>query len=234
MLLTQIKKAVLDILFPPVCAVCGREAETFLCGDCFLSIERNSALHCPLCHGRIIDLKHLCHPQSLFILGSAGSYDNTVLQKAIHAFKYQNAKVLAEPLSALLIDYLNSLTKNWDLDISDFIIVPIPLHPRRLKERGFNQSLLLANAIGSFLNLPVVEALRRTKNNKPQVDVKGRLERLKNIADAFSTAAPEAVAKRNILLIDDVFTSGATMTEAARVLKTAGAQKIIALVLAKA
>jgi ComF family protein len=114
------------------------------------------------------------------------------------------------------------------------VILPVPLHGRRLYERGFNQALLLADRIGSRFSLPVCyDNLVRIRPTRPQVELSGR-DRVKNVAGAFSLIAPLAVKNCRVLLIDDVFTTGATMNECAKVLKRAGAAHVAALTLARA
>lgn len=231
----RIKNIVLDIFFPPFCVACRayKGRDSFLCDSCAALIKQNTAFFCPLCKNRLPQ-KILCHPKIHYILGAAGNYDDPVLQIAIHGFKYERIKSLSAPLGNILIDYLEGAVKNWDILIQEFLIIPIPLHPRRERERGFNQSLLLAGKVGEHFDIPVVQALRRVKNNSPQVSIKGREARKKNIAGVFKVDRPDLISNKNVILIDDVFTSGATMNEAVQALKDNGAKRIIALVLARA
>jgi ComF family protein len=114
------------------------------------------------------------------------------------------------------------------------LIVPIPLHGSRLYERGFNQALLLADRVGDRFSIPVCyDNLVRTRPTRPQVELSG-LDRVKNVAGAFSLVTPHAIKNSRILLVDDVFTTGATMNECASVLKTSGARYVAALTLARA
>ena len=129
---------------------------------------------------------------------------------------------------------MEDIIKNLKLEIRNFVIVPIPLHPRRRRNRGFNQAKLLAESVAKNFNLPVFENLIRIKNNDPQMKIKGFEARIKNINGCFKIQNPEFIAGKNIILIDDVFTSGATMNEAVKILKSAGAKKTIALVASKA
>ncbi len=124
--------------------------------------------------------------------------------------------------------------KSTDLKLENFIIAPIPLHPGRERKRGFNQAELLAKFIGTKLNLEFTIALKKIKNTKPQAQLKNSEERIKNMEECFRITNPELVENKNVILIDDVFTSGATMNEAVKILKNCGAKKIIAAVLAKA
>jgi ComF family protein len=114
------------------------------------------------------------------------------------------------------------------------VILPIPLHGSRLYERGFNQALLLADRIGDRFSIPVCyDNLVRTRPTRPQVELSG-LDRVKNVSGAFSLLAPHAIKNRNVMLVDDVFTTGATMNECSRILKASGASCVAALTLARA
>jgi ComF family protein len=123
------------------------------------------------------------------------------------------------------------------LKIENFIIVPVPLHRSKERQRGFNQSKLLAKNIAEHLNLKMLDALKRVKNTKQQAQCKNNEQRIKNVEDCFKIKNPETaelIKHKNILLIDDVFTTGATMNEAVRILKQNSCGRIIALVAAKA
>ncbi len=120
--------------------------------------------------------------------------------------------------------------------ISNFspIVVFIPLHHSRERKRGFNQAKLLAEIVAKNFNLELKNVLMRVKNTPPQAQAENREKRRENLFGAFTIIDPDEIKNKNIILIDDVYTSGATMSEAARVLKSRGARKIIALVAAKA
>jgi ComF family protein len=114
------------------------------------------------------------------------------------------------------------------------LIVPIPLHKTRLRQRGFNQALLLASGIGKRFHIPLsYDNLVRLRATRPQVELSGE-ERIKNVAGAFSLVRPRDVRSKTIILVDDVFTTGATMNECAAVLKDAGAAHVMALTVARA
>lgn len=148
------------------------------------------------------------------------------LQDAICAFKYRGKVSLAKPLGALMAHALPA-----ELDI-DFI-VPVPLHPARLRGREFNQSLLLADQLSRQLKKPVSAShLIRAQATEPQTTLT-RQERLRNLRQAFSVKQPDSFAGRRILLVDDVFTTGTTLNECAKVLLKAGAQSVFALTLAR-
>jgi ComF family protein len=138
----------------------------------------------------------------------------------IHQFKYKNIRCLAEPLAVLLNEYLRSNPIPAD------IIIPVPLGSKRLRERGYNQSDLMAQKLGKLLNLPEnTSCLKRINYSLPQARTKSLEERLQNVHGAFTCVGSE-IQNLNILLIDDVSTSGATLDACAQVLKAAGAVSV--------
>jgi ComF family protein len=148
------------------------------------------------------------------------------LQQAIRLFKYQGKVSLAAPLAALMIARLPPL------DSIDMII-PVPLHIERLRQREFNQSLLLADHIGHSLDIPVTYTnLIRTTPTLAQTTL-SRKSRQKNLRRAFAVRRPDAIANRRILLIDDVFTTGTTVNECAKALRKAGSADVFALTLGR-
>ncbi len=237
MFLTKAKDIILDILFPPLCLNCQKhlgDKNKFVCDDCLAAIKFNNTLFCPVCRARLADNKRICHYDNQYLLAAAGNYDDLILQNLIHYFKYKSFKNLAPILGELMIKYLKNVISHSSLVIGYFIVVPVPLHPRRERQRGFNQAKLIAEIVAKKFNWDLFEGLKRIKNNKPQVGLRDSEARTKNMADCFEIENPERVKDKNILLVDDVFTSGATMNEAVRILKANGAKRIIALVIAKA
>lgn len=139
---------------------------------------------------------------------------------------------MAPVLGKLLIKYLNSL--NPKFSILNSVVIPIPLHKSRERQRGFNQAKLMAEYVADYFNLPLVEDLERIKKTESQAKMKNKEERLKNISGCFKITNPNSIKEKNVVLIDDVFTTGDTINEAIKILKENGAKKIIALVAAKA
>lgn len=232
----RVKNIFLDILFPQTCLTCvktliGEEKNRVMCGACVQSIPLYDALYCPVCLRRIPADGAPCHPTSPYILASATHYTHEKVQKLIWQFKYEQWLTAAEPVNALLTSYLRRLPYDWH----DYTVVPIPLHPRRELKRGFNQAAILGNAVSKTLYLPIIKnnlmRVKKTESQKEQADYRARE---KNIAGAFHILHPEEFKAKNIMLVDDVCTSGATLLEAARVLKSAGAKKIVAAVVARA
>jgi len=248
-LLIKAKNIVLDILFPPICLNCQKSLDgrnKLICENCLYSIKLNHTLFCPICRARLADNKRVCahyydydddHDKKkrsfYYYLAAAGNYDDQVLQNLIHYFKYKRVKNLAPVLGEILIKYLDNLSLSI-VNSQGSIVIPIPLHYRRERERGFNQAKLLAKIVAHHFNLTLIEALKKIKNTKPQAKIKDIEKRMKNISNCFAIKSPEMIQNKNIILVDDVFTSGATLTEAVKTLKQNGAKKVIALVLAKA
>jgi ComF family protein len=169
-----------------------------------------------------------CVSRSLAIDGIRAPFrfEGTIRQ-AVYDFKYHNIRALAKPLSILLNEYLAIQPLPAD------VLVPVPLHSKRLKERGYNQSALLAKALGSLTGVPVSnDSLVRAKHTSPQAKTSSLVERLKNVAGAFDCNS-SAFRGLSVLLIDDVATSGATLNAAAIGLKAAGAVTVWGLTLAK-
>ena len=148
-------------------------------------------------------------------------YDDATA-KAIHRFKYGHDTTYSRPLGSMMADYT---LEGFDL------IIPVPLHIKRLRERGFNQSLLLANAIGKRQGIPVDPyILKRTRWTEPQVNLTG-LERKVNVKGAFEVCGD--VRGKRILIVDDVYTTGATVSECSKALKRSGAKEVCVLTLSR-
>ena len=231
--LIKAKNFILDILFPPICLNCkgGLTRNEYLCDTCYNSIRLNTSLFCPVCRLRLAENKKICSHTN-YLLGAAGNYNDMAIRNLIHYFKYNSFENLTPILGEILIKYI----KNCKLKIENFIIVPIPLHRVKERQRGFNQSKLLAKYVAENFNLELADILKRTKNTKPQAQCKNNESRTENIKDCFKIKdlAIESIKNKNILLIDDVFTTGSTINEAVKILKQNGCRKIIALVVAKA
>ena len=148
------------------------------------------------------------------------------MREAIHQLKYGNLRALASPLAQLLNDYLITNL------IPGEVLVPVPLHHRRLRERGYNQSCLLANKLGRLINLPVADSgLTRQRGTPPQARTQSVAERRSSVTSAF-VCHDQRLQGKSVLLIDDVFTSGATLNACATALKASGVTSVWALTLA--
>jgi len=156
-----------------------------------------------------------------------GLYDGPI-REAIHALKYEGKSFLAKPLVGLL----NRAYPFMDYGSYD-LLVPVPLHPKRLRERGFNQALVLARAIGRREGVPCTGfVLRKTRPSAPQIHLSPE-ERQKNVKGSFAVADPAKVRGKRVLLIDDVMTTGSTVNECARELSKAGAARVDVFTMAR-
>lgn len=147
------------------------------------------------------------------------------MREAVHRLKYGGQRALAEPLGDRLVEVVRKLPP------AD-AIVPLPLHPRRERHRGYNQASLLARALGERVGLPVVDAVKRIKDTKDQVHL-NRRERMANVKGAFACVAPDEVRDRRLLLVDDVCTTGSTLLACAEPLFGAKAQSVWGVVVAR-
>lgn len=222
-----------NILFPPLCLSCGGQVRNdgAVCSNCFEKIAINQTLFCGKCGARLPGEKKICHQDFPYLLGAAADYGNPVLKSLVHGLKFKYVKAAARPLGEILIRYGGTL----NLPLEKFSAVPVPLSEKRLRERGFNQSELIAKIFTEHFKLPLlIRALTRSKHAKPQSETKNLSERRGNVRGCFVVKNTTNTSGKNILLIDDVTTSGATLLEAAKALKGAGARKIVALVAARA
>src|SRR4030042_1352201 len=166
-----------------------------------------------------------CH-KKLNGLYFATDYQNQLLKKLIHQFKYEPyVKELAEPLASLIIAHFKLSSKIPQFN-QGWILMPIPLSVKREKKRGFNQAKEISKELSRKINLPLVnDTLFKTKETLPQVELEEK-SRMENPQGAFAVKNKEYIKDKKILLVDDVYTTGATMEEAARVLKNAGAKEV--------
>ncbi|HUZ93049.1 MAG TPA: double zinc ribbon domain-containing protein [Candidatus Paceibacterota bacterium] len=222
---------ILDLLFPPRCVQCGAYADgRALCTRCAKSIRIHHSLFCGSCRARLPEGLKICHKSFPYILGAAADYDAPAIRSLIHALKFRSMQNAAVPLAEFLICYAATIPLP-----ADALAVPVPLSVRRRRERGFNQAELIGGIFAGRFRMPFdPAALVRTKHAKPQSETKTLAERCENVKNCFAVPDAARVADRNIILIDDVTTSGTTFLEAASALKSAGAKKIIALAAAKA
>ena len=194
---------------PPICPVCGtpldKSQEDHWCGNCLKERPHYEATHaCYLYEGAVMD--------------------------AIHQFKYGSKSGLSKFLGPLLARFAGKIFQ----PSPDLLTMPVPLHPKRLRERGFNQSLLLARHVALQLGTTLdFLSLRRIRYTSPQTGL-GKEERRKNVRNAFKLVHEDVVKGKTILLVDDVATTGNTLNECARTLKRSGSRDVFCLVFARA
>ncbi len=226
-MLSKLARSALDFVFPIHCAGCGREGGV-ICKQCANGLERLEPPYCRVCSAPgVSGLCHWCRqdPRVFDSLRSPFRFEGAV-RDAIHRLKYKGERASAALLAGFMAEYLERNPVPADA------LVPAPLHPRRLRSRGYNQSALLALEIGKRLSLPVREDLLvRIRNPRPQVETQSQQERRENVAGNFECRADATGLAP--LLIDDVATTGSTLSECALVLKAAGAASVHAMTLAR-
>jgi len=208
------------------------DSSAFLCPDCLASLVINSTPLCPVCGLRQPNNQPACHHSSPFKLLAATGFHHSPSSALIHTLKFKKLTPIANLIVNLLFVFLVKANISFP---SDTLVIPIPLSLKRQTERGFNQSALLASPIARRFSLNYrPDLLYRKRHTSPQANLK-QADRLRNVADCFALRrfAPALIKSRPILLIDDVFTTGATVTAAANLLKQAGASQITVLVFAK-
>lgn len=224
--LERLNRMALDFLFPPRCTNCGREGE-YICNEC---LTQASAIKPPVCPTCILPItgnrKCDCRFwQSLDRLSSPYVFQG-VIRKAVIQFKFHNLRAIAPFFATLLSRYLTSRPIVYDL------VVPVPLHKKRSRERGYNQALLLAKELSKINGAKLETALKRAFYASSQVNSGSASDRRKNVKGAFVCTNSVVTGKR-ILLIDDVATTGSTLDSCATSLKKAGASTVQALTLAR-
>ncbi len=229
-----------NLIYPNSCLLCRQyilndRKDSIICTNCFAQIKFNVPPFCPKCSRHIAsDLKGIRCKECMYrypafdFAWAACCYNNTI-RELIHLFKYKQKTALRKLFSNLIISFI----KEYNLDIAQFnVIVPIPLFSTKLRERGYNQSLLIAKILSDQFKIPVLDNnLVRVKNTKSQ-SLLDRKERWTNIKGAFKIKNPLIFSDKRILLIDDLLTTGATTSEAANVLKDNGAEIVGVLTLA--
>lgn len=228
----SVARRCLDLLFPPRCAGCQGSGH-LLCPTCLESMQPMTLPMCAHC-GLPLAPQNLCSACQIYQLRLSGlravnTYQGS-LRSCVHALKYAGQTRLAEPLGHLLAEAYQSYGMTAD------VLVPVPLHPERQQQRGYNHAALLARVCAAHIGTPYLpNIIMRRRSTLAQVGLSGR-ERRQNVQDAFACASPQAVnliAGRKILIIDDVCTTGATLEACAAPLFAVGAREVWGLVLAR-
>ncbi len=232
-LVSDIWQGIVDLVYPPKCLVCGDMQASYLCAECEAKINMLDGTACPKCAlPRLESLRCPKCAEQEFSFDSAmsvGIYED-VLKDAVHQMKYSGHRVMAPVLARLMLQALRG--KHWVTGRCG-CIVAVPMHPAKERQRGFNQSELIAKEVGRVLALPVLTGvLVRSKSGVAQVGLS--LERrMENVIGAFSVKRRDAVDGRNVMLIDDVLTTGSTAESAAFALREAGAKEVHVVTVAR-
>ncbi|UFS72393.1 ComF family protein [Geomonas sp. RF6] len=233
-------RALLDILFPPLCHLCKafiqHAGDLHICADCLGKISFITERFCPVCgipFTSPLDDSHLCGPCLLHAppfdsCRSATLYEGPV-RDLVHRLKYDGKVHLALPLGLLMVHALEPLRAQ----VGPELIVPVPLHRRRLRQRGYNQSQLIAEEVGKRWKVPVsVGNLRRVRWTEPQTSLPAA-ERKVNVRGAFEVRYAERLEGKRVLLVDDVLTTGSTVRACAAALKGARAASVCVATVAR-
>lgn len=224
--ITVFTDKIMAFLFPNTCPFCGKVSGTGICDACRKKLPYIREPYCMRC-GKPIrrnedEYCYDCGRHSHFYeSGRAVWLHSSSVRPAIYQFKYHNRRIYSCTFAREMVKEYGRLICKWQIAI----IVPIPLSKSRKRKRGYNQAELLANEIGRIMNIPVdARSLIRKKNTAPQkiMDARGRK---KNLQHAFAWNAPRLQGE-NVLLIDDIYTTGSTIDAAAEILKLAGAEKV--------
>jgi len=232
-------KFIFDVLFPPYCLGCKKEGSwRWLCDDCFSTIEILEYQYCPFCKIRLRTFERRCQLHSKKNLNGlyfATSYENLLVKNLIQKFKYPPfLKELSPSLASLIIVHFILLGKEKISKIfSNSVFIPVPLFKSREKWRGFNQAEKIAKILSEFFKVPLLENnLIKIKKTQPQVEL-SKEKREGNIKEAFIIKNENLIKGKKIFLIDDVFTTGSTMEECARILKKAGTKEVFGITVAR-
>jgi ComF family protein len=233
---------VLDLVFPAVCPICQTRSDDPthrpFCGPCWTALPVGLGPGCVVCGepfpglAGVLSCDACRRAPPLYAFARAVGPYRDGMREAIHALKYGRRPVLATPLGGLLAD---AGAEAGPVPLRDWAdaVIPVPLHPARQAERGFNQAELLAEPCGKRWRVPMLtRSLVRVRSTAPQADLDAAARRA-NVRDAFRVARPAEVRGRRVLLVDDVLTTGATVGAAARALRAAGTAAIGVLTLAR-
>jgi len=238
---TRSLTAAIDLFYPPRCVLCDKilsGEEKHVCSECYNSLPLITGPHCIKC-SRPIRTKNsknqLCgfcriQPNKNIKITVAASEYHGSMKRLIHLYKYERQQFLADLFARLIAEQTVKMNIVKDIDL----LVPIPLHWTRKRWRGFNQSKEICRGINSILNIPVSpeSAFQRIRKTTPQVQLNAA-SRASNIQGAFRVRKTKYIKGKNIALVDDVYTSGATSTECSRTLKRAGAESVSLLIIAR-
>lgn len=238
--LKSLRENFAELFFPPICPLCRNELlreDEELCEGCLSGMELIKKPYCLICGMQMESkeaISHICiwceKEKPYFSKARAYAIFDFKMVETIHRFKFAGWLSLAKFLAKGMINIYKEELKDDNYEV----VIPVPLHWRRLLTRGFNQSAVLASAMARELNLRLeLYSLKRVKNTKPQYGLTRR-ERKENVKNAFKVINNAKVKGKRILLVDDVYTTGATVGECSKVLKKAGADMIGVLTLARA
>jgi competence protein ComFC len=235
----ELLQAAVSLLYPPVCTICGRSVRVseYLCDQCAMKVTRIVAPFCQKCsepfEGSITSAFSCanCAHRAIYFEAAVAAYRGRgIVRQIVHEFKYGRQLHLRH----LLARWLRAALDDERLSGHQFdVIVPVPLHPTRQRERGFNQAGLLGELLSAQTSIPVKPLLERTRYTTTQTAL-DRSERMENLHNAFRLRKNADVRSLRVLLVDDILTTGSTLNECARILKRASAFSVHAATAARA
>lgn len=218
-------RKILELLYPTTCIFCGGISKEGICGVCREKVGHIQEPRCKRC-GKPIHLEEeeFCydckHRDFHYEQGKSLWLHRAPVDRSIYDFKYKNRRSYGEIYAKEMVEAFGEIIRLWEIDL----LIPVPLHKKKLRKRGFNQAEVIAEGIGKRMNIPIDTTLVvRRKYTMPQKEFSQK-ERRRNLADAFRVSHGNIGAK-NILIIDDIYTTGSTVDSIAKVLKDAGAEK---------
>ncbi|MDD2502084.1 MAG: ComF family protein [Geobacter sp.] len=239
-MIENLGRALQNLLLPPRCPICHElvidAGQLHICADCLAALPKLSSPVCSIC-GIPFNGAGTDHPCSRclqtpppYVAARAALRYEGACRDLIHRFKYEYKSHLRRPLGLLTAELLADFATQQQPDL----LVPVPLHSSRLRRRGFNQAVLLGEVLSRQWQIPLLrQGLKRTRPTTPQVELTLE-QRSHNLHNAFSVTDSNAIRDRRIMLVDDVFTTGSTLAECARILQQAGCHTVSAVTVAHA
>ena len=216
-MLMKLLSYILDLIYPPKCVLCGtllETEETDLCRAC--------RVDAPVCTRINKNIPHVASCAAVW-------YYEGVVRESLLRYKFQNARSYAESYGRFLAMRLQQLHPE-----GDYVLTWVPISAKRRRQRGYDQVELLAQAVSRELGIPAVQTLVKTRNNPPQSTISGQAERRANVLGVYQCVKREQFYGKQVVLLDDIVTTGATVSEAARVLLTFGAREVTCAAVAAA
>jgi competence protein ComFC len=212
LLIKTLFQALIEIIFPNFCVGCNKK-DTLLCSNCYEKIEFSS-----FPFNKLEKLKYI--DEIIVICRYQG-----IIKKLIHEFKYKSVINIGKIIAKLI--YRSTNIPKCDL------LIPIPIHKKKLDKRGFNQSEKIVRELSILTKIPIRNLLLKATNTKSQMSIRDIKERKNNLKNSFEIKKNIPSLPQKVILIDDIVTTGSTLDECAKILKKAGVKKVVGLVLAK-
>lgn len=202
---------ILEVIFPPICGICEKIGEGYICNNCFTEIEKYI-------------LEKECKNEVFHLL----KYDGIIREKMI-LYKFNDRSYLHSMFYEIFVKNKNAceFLKRYD------IIIPVPIHKKRMKKRGYNQSELIAKKLAKEFDMTIyTDVLKKQKNTVPQSSL-GKKDRIKNAQNVYKVENAQKILNNNVVILDDIYTTGATTSECKKILELAGAKKVGIITIAK-